>query len=86
MFIAGLVIGPIVGMLLGILVQRSTALCGWRGFIAAAILVAVVIAVPVIDIELRLGLAAGLILGSLLWLTPSDFGGDATAADTLSQP
>lgn len=85
MFIIGLIVGPALGLVAGLYLLRSRSINLWLAGAAVVAVTAAVVFLPVADLELRLGLAAGLLLGLLLSLTsdgllPSEIAGPETAS------
>jgi hypothetical protein len=65
-FIVGLIIGPALGLLVGDVVIGARAINAWATFIGLIVLCLIVLAVPVFDPGLRIGLAGGVLLGVLV--------------------
>lgn len=70
MFLLGLLLGPALGFLLVDAARPRVHLGPWTTILAAAFLLALLALLPIGDIELRLGLVAGIPLGALLSVTP----------------
>jgi hypothetical protein len=70
MFILGVIVGPAVGLCIGYLVRDSRAVRGWVLAAGTAVLLLAIAILPAGDIGFRLGLAAGIALGVVLYLTP----------------
>jgi hypothetical protein len=71
MFVAGLAVGPAVGLLAGDFLFRSRVIGNaWAAAITALVSFALLIA-PVLNEGLRIGLVFGILLGVLLTLTPA---------------
>lgn len=70
MFVAGIFVGPLLGLLVGYFLFRSGAVPSWlAGFISALVLLLVLVVI-VVPLEFRLGVVAGYLLGLLLTVTP----------------
>ena len=69
-FVAGLAIGPILGLLMGDAVFRSEPVQPRYAMAALLVVGVVFLLVPAINLELKLGLLAGVPLGILLSCTP----------------
>jgi hypothetical protein len=69
-FVVGLGIGPVLGLLFGDAVFRSNSINARVAFAALVIVGAIVLFIPAINTELKLGLLAGVPLGILLTATP----------------
>lgn len=85
MFILGLLVGPALGLLAGHFATRATGSQRWSISLAIVVVLAVLLLVPAADLELRLGLLAGILLGLLLAITPpviSAAGGHSEASDS----
>lgn len=85
MFIVGVIVGPVLGVELGYLLANSSRWRGWMRAVGVAVLALLIAVIPVGALELRLGLALGIILGALLWLTPPEFRTAANGEYDLSQ-
>ena len=70
MFVIGLVLGPVLGLVVGDWLLRSGRVDSRVGTIALALVLLVFLASGLSSIELRLGLVAGCFLGLLLAATP----------------
>lgn len=72
MFVAGLAVGPAIGLLAGDFLFRSKSFGPkWGALVLALVSIALLVA-PVFDPGLRIGLVFGIFLGTLLVLTPED--------------
>lgn len=69
MFVAGLIVGPILGLLLGDAL-RDHVRPAWLAIAGAGLGLLVFLAVPVVRTEMRVGLTAGILLGMLMSFTP----------------
>ena len=70
MFVFGLVVGPLIGLLVGdFLVRRKRAAARW-GVVALLLVCFAILVLGIGSLELRIGLVAGLLLGTLLAGTP----------------
>lgn len=70
MFVVGIALGPAFGLLIGDQAARSRFLGPGRTLLLVALLLLVLLFVGFLDLELRLGLIAGILLGLLLSYTP----------------
>jgi quinol-cytochrome oxidoreductase complex cytochrome b subunit len=82
-FVVGLGIGPVLGLLFGDWAFRSESINTRLALAALIIVGAVVLFIPVINTELKIGLLAGVPLGVLLAATPmwSDRSRDETVSE-----
>ncbi|MGH2442893.1 MAG: hypothetical protein ACRDFX_07000 [Chloroflexota bacterium] len=71
MFVVGLFIGPVIGVLAGDFLGRSSTR-RWTGAAAIILFLLFVLFVPIFVLELKLGLIFGTLLGVLLAGTPLD--------------
>lgn len=72
MFVAGLVVGPLIGIVVGIALARSRpSESRWAWPVLGLLLVAVAFS-AFLSLELRLGLVAGVLLGLLVANTPPE--------------
>lgn len=72
MFILGLILGPALGLLAGDLARTRVTLSTWLAVVVTLIALFVLAVLPIGDVELRLGLVAGIGLGVLLSATPPE--------------
>jgi hypothetical protein len=70
--VVGLLVGPALGLLAWDVLVRQFRLAFGMSAAAIAILGIVLLVLPLLSEELRLGLVAGLALGALLAMTPLD--------------
>jgi hypothetical protein len=70
MFVAGLAVGPAIGLLAGDFLFRSRAIGPKWGAVVTALVCFALLVAPVADEGLRIGLVFGIVLGVLLTLTP----------------
>jgi hypothetical protein len=71
MFVAGLAVGPAVGLLAGDFLFRSRTLGTRWGIVVTALVCVALLVAPVFNEGLRIGLVLGIVLGVLLTLTPA---------------
>lgn len=77
MFVAGIFVGPLVGLLVGHFLFRSQTLSTWIAGMISALILLVLLLLGVVPLELRFGIAAGYLLGVLLSITPFQLSIDA---------
>jgi hypothetical protein len=71
-FILGLILGPALGLLAGDFARSRVRLTTWVAVGATLFALAILALLPLGDIELRLGLVAGIGVGFLLAVTPEE--------------
>lgn len=71
MFVAGLAVGPAVGLLAGDLLARTKGIGTRWGVLVIGLVCLAVLVAPVINEGLRIGLVFGIVVGTLLALTPA---------------
>lgn len=71
MFVFGLIIGPVLGLLAVHLLFRSGTMDARVGALVLALVLVFVLFAGFLGLELKLGLIAGVLLGVLLAFTPS---------------
>ncbi|MGI8968434.1 MAG: hypothetical protein ACR2GA_04945 [Chloroflexota bacterium] len=71
MFVVGLLIGPAIGTVVGDLSRRYAGSV-WRTVAGVALLIVFLLFAPFFQIELKIGLICGTLLGLLLEATPLD--------------
>lgn len=81
MFLIGLLVGPAIGLLGADFLLRPGGAGARVSAIAFLIAVLVVLAVPAVSLELKLGLIPGILLGVLLAYSPLVMQGTGTGAD-----
>ena len=79
MFVAGLAIGPAIGLLAADFLFRSRSFRGAWGALVLGLVCIAVLAAPVSNPGLRVGLVFGILLGALLVVTPDRVGPAASA-------
>lgn len=72
MILLGLLVGPVIGLLGGDYLHRALRLGFWRSALVVLLFLVFVLFAPFFVLELKVGLAAGTLLGVLLALTPWD--------------
>jgi len=75
MFLLGLVVGPAIGLVGGDVLLRPDGSAARIGLAALGLVLLVVLLVPYVNLELRLGLVAGVLLGLMLAATPVSWSG-----------
>jgi MFS family permease len=76
-FIVGLVIGPVIGILLGDYLFRPGGPRRWQSLCALALLIVFLLFAPFFTLELKIALILGVLVGTLLSATPMSVYGDA---------
>lgn len=71
MFVFGLVVGPLLGLLLGDALSRTKVVAPRIGILGFIVVLAVVLFAGFLNEELRISLAGGVLLGLLLAMTPA---------------
>jgi hypothetical protein len=71
MFVFGLIVGPVLGLLAGHFLFASRALNARFGLALLGLVLLILLFAGAVDLELRLGLVGGVLLGLLLAFTPS---------------
>lgn len=74
MFILGLVVGPAIGLLAGEQLARVARRGLWRAGVVVVLFLLIVLFLPLFNVELRISLAIGTLLGLLLAATPDTAG------------
>lgn len=72
MILLGLFVGPVIGLLGGDYLHRTLRLGFWRSALVVLLFLVFVLFAPFFVLELKAGLAAGILLGMLLALSPWD--------------
>jgi hypothetical protein len=70
MFIVALIVGPLLGLLGGRFLFRSDAVNRWVVAAVSGLVLLFLLFSPTFDLELKLGLITGILVGWLLSLTP----------------
>ena len=70
MFILGLILGPAIGLLAGDVLARPPAGNKVLSLAAVVLIAFIFLFLPLVDLELRLGLVGGFLLGLTLSATP----------------
>jgi hypothetical protein len=70
MFVFGLFIGPVLGLLVGLFVLQSPAFGRGLGGLVAVLVLILLLFVAFLPLDLRLGAVTGYLLGLLVSMTP----------------
>jgi hypothetical protein len=70
MFIVGLLVGPVLGLVAADFAFGSRGISPWVAAVGLVVLCALLLALPVLDLGLRIGVIGGLLLGVLLSRSP----------------
>ncbi|HZU12869.1 MAG TPA: hypothetical protein VFB58_08520 [Chloroflexota bacterium] len=72
-FVFGLLVGPALGLIVGVVAVRR-ALGPWLGLSVLGLVGLFILFVPLISLDLKLGLITGMAAGALLSVTPLTIG------------
>lgn len=70
MFVFGIFVGPLIGLLIGLFVLRSPAFGPWLAGLITVLVLILLLFVGFLPLELRLGTVTGYLLGLFLSVTP----------------
>lgn len=77
MFVFGIFLGPVIGLLIGLFVLRSPAFGPWLGGLVAVLILIFLLFVGFLPLDLRLGTVTGYLLGLLVSVTPFELRPDS---------
>lgn len=73
MFVAGVIVGPVAGLLLSDFLFRSVTIGRLWAWLAIVLVLLALLLMPLLTVELRVGLAVGAFLGVLVGATPLEW-------------